>query len=103
MLRFALYFAVIFGGPYLFNPRWPIGFLIWVIAPVTFAMCIAGRIGYRARDVLMFLIPVWGIFLLAKYCWRLACLPRRYWEPGPELTRPAGSQGQPSGGGSETL
>ena len=83
MLRFALYFAIIIGGPFVFDPAWPIGSLIWIVAPALFFVYIAERIGYRARDLLLLLIPVWGIYLIGKFCWRLACLPRRYWAPAP--------------------
>ena len=44
---------------------------------------IAPRVGYRVRDTFMLLIPIWGLLILFKLLWRLACSRRHYWEPAP--------------------
>jgi hypothetical protein len=55
-----------------------------VVALVAMAF-IAPRVGYRVRDTFMLLIPIWGLVIVLKLLWRLACLPRRYWAPAPGL------------------
>ena len=42
---------------------------------------LAPKVGYRARDTWMQLIPIWNIIIGVKWLWRLACYDRRYWAP----------------------
>ena len=44
---------------------------------------IAPRVGYRIRDTFMLLIPIWGLVILLKLLWRLACSSRHYWAAAP--------------------
>jgi hypothetical protein len=44
----------------------------------------ATRVGYRRRDILLLLIPFFGLYLTARICWRLCYLPFADWLPRPE-------------------
>jgi hypothetical protein len=57
-----------------------------VVALVAMAI-IAPQVGYRGRDAFMVLIPIWGVVIVIKLLWRLACLNRRYWAPAPGKLR----------------
>jgi hypothetical protein len=63
---------------------------------VVMQVCIAGLFGYfmipfalrrtgrRARDILMLLIPVWGVVVWVQTFWRLSAR-RIYWSPRTDL------------------
>ncbi len=54
------------------------------------------RVAYRRRDVLMVLIPIYGVWIVALAFYRLAGLPYRDWRPRPdELLRVAQVDGLP--------
>ena len=50
--------------------------LLVVLAVVA---ALAPRVGYRNRDVLFMLIPVYSAVFLVRLLWRVAHLPRVYW------------------------
>ncbi|GAA1019753.1 hypothetical protein Aple_060960 [Acrocarpospora pleiomorpha] len=52
--------------------------------PAIILGALARLVSYRARDGLMYLIPVYGPFIFAPtILWRVAYLPRRDWQPRP--------------------
>jgi hypothetical protein len=55
------------------------GIIVALVAMAAVAMAV----GYRLRDAFMLLIPIWGLLIMFKLLWRLACLKRRYWAPAP--------------------
>jgi hypothetical protein len=69
--------------------------------PSLLLLPVLGKLGYRRRDALLLAVPVAGLFFFCCVLWRLASLPRRYWEGGgpngvrqwstPHRQRPAGS------------
>ena len=61
------------------------------IAPVLAAgALIAPKVSYRWFDAFLLLVPVYGIYLMGLYAWRLAYLPHRDWPLRPG-ERPDGS------------
>ncbi|GHJ47006.1 hypothetical protein Cs7R123_43480 [Catellatospora sp. TT07R-123] len=52
-----------------------LGFAVWV--PAT-------RVGYRWRDIVLLLIPFYGLFLALRIVWRCWYLPFADWMPRPE-------------------
>ncbi|MGN6611232.1 MAG: hypothetical protein ACTHLJ_05610 [Angustibacter sp.] len=60
---------------------------LWFVLP---------HVAYRRRDVLMLLIPIYGVWIVALAFYRLAGLPYRDWRPRPdELARVAQVDGLP--------
>jgi hypothetical protein len=53
-----------------------------VVALLAIAV-IGSKVGYRGRDAFMLLIPIWGVLIVLKLLWRLACLKRSYWAAAP--------------------
>ena len=66
--------------------------LVVRLAPPLLLIPFLGRVAYRKRDGLLFLIPVYGFVFGCKICWRLAALPHRDWPPRP-TPRPTGPPG----------
>lgn len=61
--------------------------VMWFVLP---------RVAYRRRDVLMLVIPIYGVWIVALAFYRLAALPYRDWRPRPdEQPRVAQVEGLP--------
>ncbi|GAA0379987.1 hypothetical protein Acor_01460 [Acrocarpospora corrugata] len=58
------------------------------LIPVPVLAILARRVSYRARDGLMYLIPIYGALVFAPTVfWRVVHLPLRDWPPRPEEAR----------------
>jgi hypothetical protein len=54
---------------------------VLTVAIATFFMGVMPHVSYRARDVLLLLIPVVGLLIAVKIVMRALDLPRRDWPP----------------------
>jgi hypothetical protein len=54
------------------------------IIPLLLLMPTFPLVSYRRRDIVLIAVPVYGLILSFKICWRLAYIPYVDWPPRPE-------------------